>query len=210
MHSHAHVGTIVRVDKPITQPESPFEILRRLENLIRAGTISHVRHSKPPRCRVSTGGLTTQWVPWLSPRAGGNKGRQWWPPVVGEQCLLFSPGGDLLNAFALPGAFSDAMPQGSDLGNVYRIDWSGTDYMEHNATAGAFKLQASQRITLMVNTSIVDITPTSITLRAGGATLQIGPVKITSDVDVVAQGVSTVHHTHGGVSTGEDATGEPI
>lgn len=83
------------------------DISRRLESLIRYGTIAEVQ-MKPPRVRVQSGQLTTTWRPWVSLRAGDTS--EWDPPSVGEQCVLFSPSGDTTTGFALVGLFSDANP----------------------------------------------------------------------------------------------------
>lgn len=83
------------------------DLIRRLESLIRLGRIAEVQ-MKPPRVRVKSGGLTSQWRPWMSLRAGTTT--EWDPPTVGEQCLLISPSGDPATAVVLVGLFSDAHP----------------------------------------------------------------------------------------------------
>ena len=95
------------------------ELLRLIENLIRLGVIEQVDHGDPdaeppapPRVRVKSGELLSAWVPWLNGRAGTT--RDWDPPTVGEQCVLFSPGGDTANAFATPGLFQQAHPAPSN------------------------------------------------------------------------------------------------
>ena len=55
MRLRARAGTINCMDRPVDQPESPFEILRRLENLARVGTVEEVRTTKPARVRIRTG-----------------------------------------------------------------------------------------------------------------------------------------------------------
>ena len=52
---------------PIPQTESPYEVSRRLENLVRRGTIAAIDH-QAARVRVSTGPNTTDWLPWLALR----------------------------------------------------------------------------------------------------------------------------------------------
>jgi len=47
--------------------------------------------------------------------------------VVGEQCVLLCPGGDLLQGVALAGLFSDSLSQGSTEPGVYLQEWSNTD-----------------------------------------------------------------------------------
>lgn len=83
------------------------DLLRRLESLVRLGTIASVQMT-PPRVRVRSGGLLSEWRPWLSLRAGTTT--EWDPPTEGEQCLLISPSGEPATGIALVGLFSDAHP----------------------------------------------------------------------------------------------------
>lgn len=83
------------------------DLIRRLESLIRYGTIAEVQ-MVPPRVRVKSGKLTTTWRPWISLRAGDTT--EWDPPTIGEQCVFFSPSGEPTTGFALLGLFSDAHP----------------------------------------------------------------------------------------------------
>ncbi|ADU99032.1 phage baseplate assembly protein V [Alicycliphilus denitrificans] len=197
------------METPIAQPESPYEILRRLENIVRVGTIADVRHSAPARCRVRTGNLTTAWVPWLAQRAGGQHGHHWWPPVVGEQCLLLAPGGDLLNAVALPGLYSNAKPQGSADARVFRMDWNEADSMVHDAEMSELTIDCYGAITLKVQDSIVQISAKSIRLAAGGGELIVDENGVTAKPDVTAQGISLVKHVHTEVRRGGELSGEP-
>lgn len=84
--------------------DSSAELARKLENLVRPGAVSAVNGAQR-RCRVKSGDLETDWLPWITLRAGSD--RTWWPPSVDEQCLLISPGGNLSQGFALLGLFSD-------------------------------------------------------------------------------------------------------
>lgn len=209
MRFHARAGTIVGVDKPIIQPESPFEILRRTENMLRQGVVAAVRHDAPARCRIKTGGLVTNWVPWMALSAGGNTRRHWWPPKVGEQCLLLCPGGDLLNAVALCGMYSDAMPQGSTSPTVCRSDWSATDYMEHDSNSSSLTIYCDRGITFRVRDSVINITEESITMQAGGGTLVVDANGVTGAPDVIAGAISLIKHLHGNVKSGAERTGRP-
>ena len=83
------------MDSPTPQPESPYETQRRMENIVRKGTVAAVRLAAPARVRVKTGDNTTDWLPWIALRAGGVAGgRTWNPAVVGEQCTVLAPGGE--------------------------------------------------------------------------------------------------------------------
>ncbi|AVS66643.1 phage baseplate assembly protein V [Paracidovorax avenae] len=174
-------------------PTSPAEILRLLGNLLRVGTVAAVDH-KAARCRVRTGNLTTAWAPWFALRAGGEQGRLWWPPAVGEQCLVLCPGGDTGGALVLCGIPSDALPAGSNSPTEARTDWSAQSRMVHDRAGESLVIEC----------------PGSITLRCGETELRLTPEGATITPDIVGGGrVSLVHHLHGGVRKGTDQTGEP-
>jgi len=197
------------MDRPVDQPESPFEILRRLDNLARVGTIEEVRTGKPARVRVRSGDMVTNWRPWVAGRAGGKAGAMWWPPVKGEQVLLLSPGGDLNNAMVLPGAYSDKNQQASDNPAIFRMDFGGGGYMEHDAVAGNFHLEAMASIVIQCMGSSITITEHEITMRAGGATATLNRKGLEVTPDVIANEISLVNHVHPGVKQGGDRTEKP-
>lgn len=68
------------------------EIQRLLRNLIRVGVVTNV-NTKDALCRVQTGDMATDWLNWLTRRAG--RSRDWWAPSIGEQVLILSIGGRL-------------------------------------------------------------------------------------------------------------------
>ncbi len=71
--------------------ESVVDLRRLLSNVLRFGTVAEVDLARA-RCRVQSGELLTDFVPWLVPRAGETI--EWSAPSVGEQVILLSPGGD--------------------------------------------------------------------------------------------------------------------
>ena len=88
------------------------DLLRLLQNLIRLGTIAEVKGAK---ARVQLGPtLTTEWLNWATPRAGSTC--TWSAPTVGEQVIVFSPGGDLTRGIILPALYSQEFdaPESSD------------------------------------------------------------------------------------------------
>lgn len=190
--------------------DSPQETTRRVENLARYGTVVAVRHGKPARCRVKTGDNTTDWIQWFACRAGGETGRMWWPPAVGEQCLVLSPGGDLSQGVALLGLYSDANPQGSTDPKKFRMDWMGGDYMEHNGEFAELLISCYGSITLQVQGSKLEIAPDFIRMSAGGGELVLDGKGATVTPDVIAQNISLVLHEHEEVKKGSDRTGRAV
>lgn len=83
-----------------------IELSRRLENILRIGTIHAVDHAAV-RVQVKTGELITQWLPWVEQRAGNTT--TWNPPTLGEQCIVFSPSGEPGGGIVLVGLDSTAI-----------------------------------------------------------------------------------------------------
>lgn len=89
------------------------ELFRLISNLIRIGTVFAVDlASRPAKVRVESGDLQTNWLQWLELRAGDT--RTWNPPTVGEQVVIFCPGGDPAGGVVLAGLNSDSIPAPSD------------------------------------------------------------------------------------------------
>ena len=196
------------MDSPTPHPESPYETQRRMENIVRKGTVSAVRLTAPARVRVKSGDNVTDWLPWIAVRAGGvNGGRTWHPPVAGEQCTVLAPGGDLAQAVVLLGLYSDAMPQGSEQANCDRTDWDEENYFEW--LRGVLTVYCMEGINLSTPNTSLQMEGSTVTITGGGAVFTIGPDRITSNVDIVAQGVSLVSHRHKDVRVGDDLTGAP-
>lgn len=189
------------VEQPIPQPESPYEASRRVNNVLRLGTVAEVRLAAPARCRVQTGDNLTDWLPWLTLRAGGRAGgTAWWPPVVGEQVLLLAPGGDLGQAVVLPGVFSDERPQASTTAGAMRLDWSESDHLEY---------LPGQHLRLQFGDTTVVLGADAITMHAGGGTVQLDASGLRGEPDVVSGGVSLREHLHTAVTSGSELSGPP-
>ncbi|MFZ6708992.1 phage baseplate assembly protein V [Undibacterium sp. TC9W] len=84
------------------------DLSRRLENLVRFGTIAEVKHGRVPQVRLQIGDIKTGFLPMATARAG--KTKTWNPPTVGEQCVLLSPSGEFAGGVVLPGIASNHNP----------------------------------------------------------------------------------------------------
>ncbi|WP_092550697.1 phage baseplate assembly protein V [Xenorhabdus koppenhoeferi] len=114
------------------------EITRLLRNLIRIGVVSEVDTTKG-MCRVTSGGLKTNWIHWLTSRAGHS--RTWWAPSIGEQVLLLSIGGELTTAFVLPAIFSNEFPVPSTSPEATHIQFPDGAMMEYEPLSGALTVR---------------------------------------------------------------------
>lgn len=198
------------MESPVAQTESPYEAARRLENLIRRGTVAAVRLASPARIRVKVGDNTTDWLPWMALRAGGAQGgRHWSPPVVGEQAVVLCQGGDMAQGVALVGLYSDAMLQPSDQAACERMEWDEKNHWQW--LAGVLGIACMEGISMDVGEGQCTLTMSrdSLHINVGGATLSVTPELITTNVDIEAMGISLVRHVHGGVRAGDSNTGKP-
>ncbi|MGK6329134.1 phage baseplate assembly protein V [Erwinia sp. DT-104] len=189
------------------------EILRLLRNLIRIGTVSAV-NLDDGLCRVDTGNNTTNWLHWLTARAG--RTRSWNAPSVGEQVLVLCLGGELDTGFVLPGVFSDDNPAPSASADA--LHWSFPDgaVIEYEPASGALKATGIQTATIQAVVKIMlDSPEVECSALLKTATLEVtqgGTMK--GDVQhsggsFSSNGVVVHSHKHGGVKSGGDTSGGP-
>jgi phage baseplate assembly protein gpV len=120
-------------------PQNLIELQRRLDNILRVGTIDQVDHQSS-RVRVRSGELLTAWLLWFEVRAGNV--RTWCPPSVGEQCLVLSPGGELAAGMVLVGLPSDQMSPPSTEAHLHRIAYPGGESVTFDHASGVLTIDA--------------------------------------------------------------------
>ena len=184
-------------------------LARLLENLIRFGVIAAVQ-MEPPRVQVTTGTLTTAWLPWLAWRAGAD--REWDPPTIGEQVILLSPSGQLANGIAVTGVFSDHIPANGNREGLHRRTYADGTVIEYDSVAHHLNATlADGGTTNLISTGginlVGDITHKGDYIQTGNQTVT-GRIDVSEDV--VAAKVSLVNHLTSGVKQGSDQSGVPI
>ncbi|WP_239878257.1 phage baseplate assembly protein V [Laribacter hongkongensis] len=209
------------------------DLSRRLESLIRPGTIAGVDLARA-RVRVTSGGLTTDWLPWFAARAGTT--RDWNPPTVGEQCVVLAPSGDPATGFVLVGLFSGAHPAPSRSGDEHLCVYPDGARITYNHATGALSatgiktavVNAAEKFTIdcpeneITGNLLVKGATTSeglLTFKSGmsgecgdgGETTIDGPIKhngkLTNTGEVSSNGIVLSKHIHPGDSGG--TTGAP-
>ncbi len=174
----------------------PVELSRMLENLIRLGTVLEVDHARA-RIRVQSGKLNTQWIPWLTSRAGETK--TWSPPTVGEQVILLSPSGEPAAGVALTGLYSDAKPSPSISPNDHVTTYPDGARISYDHVTGHLECTGIKTALVQASESVTADTPfTHIT----------GDVKVDGDVEIM--GMLTYRNGlsgNGGESNGNTIVG---
>ena len=200
---------------------------RRLENIVRFGTIKTINPSKPiPRVIVNLGDIETPEIRCLNIRSGADS--TWDMPSINEECVVISPCGDIgPTSFVLYGFYNDDHPAPSDdLNKKIRMFADGCviayDVSAHHLSAvlpsgGTAVLTADGGVTVNGDTTI------NGNLQVNGSTAMTGNNTVggsqlvqgsshssgtfSSDGDVTASGISLTGHTHPGDSGG--TTGGP-
>ncbi|RJT32036.1 phage baseplate assembly protein V [Rahnella woolbedingensis] len=204
------------------------DIPRLLRNLIRIGTVAEV-DLDAGTCRVNTGGNVTDWLHWLTSRAG--RSRSWWAPSIGEQVLLFCLGGELDTAFVMPAVFSDEFPSPSASADAVHVTFADGAVIEYEPETGALlatgiksaTVNAADRVAVTAPQIICTAT-TRITLdtpevvctnKLTTATIEIKKAgTLTGNLthsggSITSNGVVVHTHKHGGVQTGGGQTQVP-
>ena len=204
------------------------ELNRQLNNVVRIGTIKQLDLANA-RAKVSVAGCTTDWLPWGTNRAG--KRRDWSPPVIGEQVVLFAPYGDLGQAVIGPSIFQEdhAAPAASaDQETTVYPDGTTVDY---NSASNTLTITVAGSGNVIINCKVANVkAETSVTLDTpdtfctGNLTVaksfQMGQEggSATMKGNVAIEGGSLTHngknvgstHSHSGVTPGGGNTGAPV
>jgi phage baseplate assembly protein V len=174
------------------------DIIRRLENMIRFGTVAEVDPAQP-RCRVKTGGITTAWLPFIAPRAGEDS--EWDPPSGGEQCVVLSPSGDPATGVVLVGLYSDTNPAPDNNPKRHRRTYRDGAVIEYDTENSHYliDLPADGKYTLRCGSVVFELSAEGVNIT--------GLVRVSEDV--IAALISLIGHVHPGVLPGGATTEGP-
>lgn len=124
------------------------EIERLLANLIRVGVVAELDEAEA-RVKVRVGGLLTDWLPWLTGRAGAT--RTWSAPRPGEQVLVLSPYGDPSQAVAMPSIYQDAAPAPAASKDVERVVFPDGSIVEYDSASNTLTVTVAGSGNVVVN-----------------------------------------------------------
>ncbi|MCT8824629.1 phage baseplate assembly protein V [Glaesserella parasuis] len=184
---------------------------RRLDNLLRLGTIAEVDYANAT-ARVKAGGITTDFLPWITLRAGDV---QTWSPVsVGEQVLILAVSGEFNSGIILAGVYASNAPNQSK--DEFSIHFPDGCVIRYNHASGHLSVENCKTATIQATQSITADTPSltctgDVTIQ-GSLTVQ-GAISTSSSVtasgEVSGKGINLSTHTHSGVESGSKRTGTP-
>ncbi len=181
------------------------ELARALRNMIRTGVIVEI-DLNAGRCRVQTGGIQTDWLQWLTQRAG--RSRTWWAPSVGEQVIILALGGELDTAFVLPAIFSDDYPAPSASADALHIAFPDGAVIEYEPDTGALTVSGIKTADITASESITATVPMVLVRADTRITLDTPEVVctnklITGSIEVQKGGTmkGNIEHSGGNLSS---------
>lgn len=199
------------------------ELSRKVENLIRLGTVAQIDHATR-RVRVATGEITTQWLKWQAGRAGAT--RTWDPPTVGEQVMILSPSGELANGIVIPSIYSTAHDAPSSSASLHEVVYPDGAVISYDHSSGALVASGIQTARIQAGVSVTLDTPLThctgkLTVDdlltygnglagTGGANANNITGNLTHTSGNLSSNGKVLHtHTHTGVQPGSGNTGMP-
>lgn len=190
------------------------ELQRQLGNVIRLGTVAEVDLAMA-RCRVDTGEVRTDFVPWFVPRAGDTI--EWSAPVAGEQGVLLCPGGDTNGAVFLRGVYSDAFAAPASEANKHLVRFADGALVEYDHGAHALKatLPSGGTAEITADGGVTVNGPFTVNGEStfNGNTQTNGDAGVsqtlTAQTDVLGGGKSLKGHKHTAVMPGTGVSGTP-
>ena len=171
------------------------EAMRRIDRLATVATVTQLNAAKA-LAKVRFGdNAESDWLPFLA--AGAGAVRVWMPPTVGTQVLVICPSGDTVSGVILQALYSNDAPAPSGDAAEVKLTMPGISITMSNGIANIELTTANLKGDLIVDGHV----------RARTVTAYDGDMSATGDV--VAQGVSLVQHTHGGIMPGGSNTAQP-
>ncbi|MDR3353222.1 MAG: phage baseplate assembly protein V [Zoogloeaceae bacterium] len=158
----------------------PADMNRRIESLIRIGVVSAVDHAAG-KCRVKTGGLETNWLTWRERREGATT--DWDPPTIGEECMIFSPSGELAGGIVFPGVPSTAHPPPSHDKNQWKRLFPDGTFILYDHAAHLFQIN--------LGSTVLTLTRGMTCLKTPFFLVDTPLTEFTGEVDIIGN-----MHTH--------------
>ncbi|KRA15358.1 phage baseplate assembly protein V [Lysobacter sp. Root604] len=189
--------------------DSVSELQRQLGNAIRLGTVAEV-DLVLARCRIDTGEVKTDFLPWFVPRAGETI--EWSAPTVGEQGVLLCPGGDTNGAVFLRGIYSDAFAAPANAAGQHLVRFRDGALIQYDdeshALAATLPSGGTAEITADGGVTINGPLTVNGDTQINGDAYVSGMA--TAQTDVIGGGKSLKNHPHKNVQPGSGVSGPPV
>ncbi|APR98989.1 phage baseplate assembly protein V [Wolbachia endosymbiont of Folsomia candida] len=138
------------------------ELQRKLANIIRIGLVKEIDYENA-RARVQIGEFLTDWLPWITSRAGED--RNWAPPNVNEQVVVLSPLGELSLGIVLPAIYQQKYLPSEHQENADIFEFKDGTKLLYDKENHNLEILVADKITLKVGKSEIEMTKNGIKLK---------------------------------------------
>lgn len=191
------------------QSYSQGEADRRSANVLRFGTIAEIDHANAT-VKVDLGELTTDWIPWTTPRAGQDQ--VWSTPDVGEQVVVLSAG-EPSQGVVMGSIFQNSHPANGNAGKDRRITFKDGTVVEFDRDGSVLNLTmaAAGQFNVTISGAKIEASASSVKFTVGGVVMNITSAGVAITGGTVTHNGKNVGstHTHGGIQPGGASTAAP-
>ncbi|WMT84092.1 phage baseplate assembly protein V [Wolbachia endosymbiont of Listronotus oregonensis] len=139
------------------------ELNRKLANIIRIGVVKEIGYEKA-KVRVKIGGIVTDYLPWITSKAG--KDRDWSPPDIDEQVMVFSPLGELSLGVILGGIYQEKYAAPENKKEINSVKFQDGTKFTYDKGKHHLEIEVADKITLKAGGSSIEMTKSEINLKA--------------------------------------------
>lgn len=171
------------------------ELSRKLNNLIRIGTVEKVDCVAAKVCVKIVSDTSKNWLPWITTRAGED--RSWSAPSIGEQVIVLSPSGETAKGVVLPAIYYKKYPppKGSKKkvsGFIFKDET--VVYYDRNGHKFTVSIKEEGMLVFTVKETQMEVTSKKVILKTGRSSSNITDEKI-----VLQVGNSSLEITESGI-----------
>ncbi|WP_264686965.1 phage baseplate assembly protein V [Wolbachia endosymbiont (group B) of Rhopobota naevana] len=138
------------------------ELQRKVANIIRVGVIKEIDYEKA-KVRVKIGEFLTDYLPWITSKAG--KDRDWSPPDIDEQVMIFSPLGELSLGVVLGGIYQEKYHAPENKKEINSVKFQDGTKFTYDKEKHYLEIEVVDKITLKAGESSIEMTKSGIKLK---------------------------------------------
>ena len=139
------------------------ELNRKLANIIRIGLVKEIDYKKA-RARIKVGEFLTDYLPWITYRAGED--RSWLPLSLDEQVIVLSPFGELSLGVVLPAIYQQKYFPSECRKDAHIFEFQDGTKLSYNKENHHLEIDVVDKLMLKVGESSIEMTKKGIKLKA--------------------------------------------
>lgn len=138
------------------------ELQRKLANVVRIGVVKEIDYEKA-KVRVKIGEFLTDWLPWVTARAGEDS--SWFAPNIDEQVMVLSPMGELSLGVVLPAIYQQKYFPSECRKDAHIFEFQDGSKVSYDKKDHHLEITVADKITLKVGKSEIEMTKERIKLK---------------------------------------------